>query len=109
MQSCTVIHISSATEISRKCVELEVENPSLIRNGNRFSFIEEISDRCTHLTACFSISLFFPNALFFIIIQSRMLHSDAAVTFDLILPSSNMYTKNLSITEDVTSQHLSCS
>lgn len=107
MQSCTVIHISSATEISRKCVELEVENPSLIRNGNRFSFKEEISDRCTHLTACFSISLFFSNALFFII-QSRMLHS-AAVTFDLILPSSNMYTKNLSITEDVTSQHLSCS
>lgn len=64
MQSCSIICISSATEIIRKFMELGVENPSLIRNGNRFSLREEISDRCTHLTACFSISVFFPNALY---------------------------------------------
>lgn len=37
----------------------------------------------------------------FIVIQSGMLHSDSAVTFDFILPSSNMYTKKLSVTEDI--------
>jgi len=109
MQSCSVIHISSATEISRKFMELGVENPSLIRNGNRFSLREEISDRGTHLMARFSISLFFPNMLFLNCHPVQNIALWFCCHFWPHLTKVKYIYIKLSITKDVASQHLSYS